>query len=148
MKRNELLRILDANLNRSREGLRVCEEITRLWMGDEKLTGDLRRSRHAVNALLKKLPVSMSDLMGSRDVSGDVGQKSSSLEKGRPDALALFVANMERAKEALRVLEETSQWIDRGLAARFKKVRFGAYAIEKRALPKLEALRHHRRSGR
>ncbi|MGH7198391.1 MAG: hypothetical protein ACREH5_06595 [Candidatus Omnitrophota bacterium] len=45
----------------------------------------------------------------------------------------------------MRVLEETAKLLDERISARFKKVRFNVYAIEKKALPKLEALRHHGR---
>ena len=34
--KQDLLRIIDANLNRSREGLRVCEEISRFVLEDTK----------------------------------------------------------------------------------------------------------------
>lgn len=142
MKRNPTLRIMDANFNRSREGLRVCEEIARFWLEDKNLTQQLKRARHALRALLEKMPISISDLMAARDSLGDVGKKPSVLEKTRTDVLDVFAANSERAKEALRALEETSKLVDDNLAAKFKKVRFRVYDIEKRALPKLEALRH------
>ncbi len=146
MKRSQVLRICDANFNRSREGLRVCEEITRFVLEDKKLTTELKRARHAVSDCIKKFPVSLSELVGSRNVHSDVGRKYSKLESGRGDALQLFLANAERVKESLRVLEETSKFIDSKFSERFKRTRFKVYAIEKKTLPKLEAL-CHRRSG-
>ena len=143
MKRREVLRILDANFNRSREGLRVCEEIARFVLRDRALTGDLKKARHAVSGCLKKLPVPLTELVAARDVRADFGKKPSSLEKKRESALGLFLANAERAKESLRALEETSKFIDGNVHEKFKRIRFKVYAIEKRALPKLAAVRHH-----
>ena len=141
------MRILDANFNRSREGLRVCEEIARFVLEDRALTARLKKARHEVSDSIKKFPVSVSELLASRNVRADVGKKTSRLEKRRRSASALFLANAERAKESLRVLEETSKLVDSNISERFKKVRFRVYAIEKKALPKLEALRHHGSRG-
>lgn len=140
----QALRVLDANFNRSREGLRVCEEVARFVLGDKRLTASLKKARHAVTACLKRMPVTASELVSARDVRGDVGKRSSSLEGGRRGSLELFAANAERVKESLRVLEETSKFIAEDISPRFKKIRFSVYAIEKRALPRLEALRDHR----
>jgi thiamine-phosphate pyrophosphorylase len=136
-----VLRILDANFNRCREGLRVSEEVARFILGDKALTARLKSVRHEVGACLQCLP--MSRLVSARDVRGDVGKGPSRLEAGRKDAQGLFLANIQRSKEALRVLEETSKFIDESISKKLKKVRFRVYAIEKRALPKLEALRDH-----
>ena len=143
----EILRILDANFNRSREGLRVCEEIARFVLQDKILTKDLKKARHAVSACIMKLPVSASKLLSARNVKADVGRGPSRLEKPRHDAADLFAANSQRLKESLRVLEEISKLIDPMVSERLKKERFHVYSIEKRALPKLEALRHHGSSG-
>jgi thiamine-phosphate pyrophosphorylase len=142
MTRRQALRILDANLNRSREGLRVCEEVARFVLDDAAVTRRLKAARHAVTAALRRLPFPPSELTAARDSTGDVGRGASPLERGRGDALDLFLANAERAKEALRVLEEFSKVVG-GDPAAFKRIRFHVYAIEKRTLPKLEALRHH-----
>ena len=141
--KSEILRILDANFNRSREGLRVCEEITRFVLEDKNLTADLKKARHAVSDCLKVFPVSCVELVAARNVRGDVGKKPSPLENQRGNFLGLFLANAERAKESLRVLEETSKFIDTKISGKFKKARFRVYAIEKKALPRLEALRDH-----
>ena len=144
MTRRELLRILDANFNRSREGLRVCEEITRFVMNDKALTREIKKARHAVTHCLKKFPVPVSALVAARESMADVGKKSSRLEKGRQNAQGLFLANSERSKEALRALEETSKFLDIKASERFKKIRFRVYSIEKKVLQKLETVRHHR----
>ena len=35
---HKLLRLIDANLNRSREGIRVCEDIARFVLNDKRIT--------------------------------------------------------------------------------------------------------------
>lgn len=144
MTAKQLSRILDANLNRSREGLRVCEEVARFVLEDDRLTKKLKKSRHLVSETIRKTPKEYLVLLSARDTVGDVGRKPSKLEKERIDAFDLFAANIERAKESLRVLEESYKLLNGDLADRFKKIRFEVYAIEKLALPELEALRHHR----
>ncbi len=143
MKRSEILRILDVNFNRSREGLRVCEEITRFVMEDEALTKEFKKIRHAVSHFLKKFPASPFELVASRDISSDVGKNPSRLEKTQKGTVGIFLANAERVKESLRVLEETSKFLDKKTSNELKKIRFRTYAIEKKVLKKLETL-HHR----
>jgi thiamine-phosphate pyrophosphorylase len=62
----------------------------------------------------------------------------------------IFVANIERSKESLRVLEEFFKLIDMRVSAGFSRLRFDAYGIEKRALKKIEVFMsksQHARSG-
>ncbi len=141
MTRKDALRILDANFNRSREGLRVCEEIARFVLNEEALTKRLKAARHAVSKALKEFPVPFKELVGARDSRGDVGRGESGLEKKRTGTADLFSANIERVKESLRVLEETVKLIDENFSGRFKRIRFNVYSIEKDVLPALEAVR-------
>ena len=148
MRRSDALRIFDANLNRSREGLRVCEEIARFVLEDAALTRSLKSARHSIADAIKGLAKGLDEVVAARDTRSDVGKAPSVLEESRGDWRDLFIANVERSKEALRVLEETSKLFDAALSRLFKKTRFDVYAIEKRALPKLDALRDHRSIGR
>lgn len=143
MNRGRLLRILDANLNRSREGLRVCEEITRFVLNDKSSTARLKAIRHRITKSMLAMPISRAELLLFRDSKADVGKKTTSSETKRQDFSGIFFANMERSKESLRVLEECCKLIDQQSAERFKKSRFAVYALEKTILPKLDAIRHH-----
>lgn len=128
-----IYRIIDANLNRSREGLRVCEEIARFVLGDKPLTDEFKRMRHNISASIKRYPVNIRSIVSTRDSEADVGQMMHPLEKKNGwEAIAL--ANMERVKESLRVLEEFSKIIDIKIADRFKRLRFKAYSVEKKLL--------------
>lgn len=136
--KKEVLRIIDANSNRSREGLRVCEDITRFILNSNALTGELKRVRHRISDIVKCLPVRSQFLLVSRDVKEDVGRKSwTRSEKKRLDYADIFMANIERVKESLRVLEELVKLIDERASASLKALRFKVYEIEKKAVRRI-----------
>lgn len=137
-----LFRIVDANFNRSREGLRVCEEITRFILGSSNLTKRLKKVRHRISAAIESLPHSKRRLLELRDVETDVGRPSSPLERKRLDAVDVFSANIQRVKESLRVLEEFFKLIDGAKSDELKDLRFEVYAIEKSSYKKLESIRN------
>jgi len=139
MLKREVFRIIDANFNRSREGLRVCEEITRLVWNSAMLTRDLKTVRHGITEILKSTPASSKTLFETRDVISDVGRKARrKSEMRRLDCSDIFSANIERAKESLRVLEEFFKLIDKGGSVKFTRLRFKVYEIEKKALSHLK----------
>lgn len=114
-------RIIDANLNRAREALRVLEDRVRFELNDARQTRRLHDLRHAVGALADGMTMR---LLAARDTTGDVG---AARPPGTGDRVT---ANFKRAQEALRVLEEC------GLG-RAAKLRFEAYALEKELAPRL-----------
>lgn len=135
-KRQGIYRIIDANLNRSREGLRVCEEICRFVFEDRTLTDELKRMRHRITDCILSYPVQLKSIVSARESERDVGKAYHPLERKRRNWKEISSANIERVKESLRVLEEFSKLIDKKIADRFKKLRFKAYDIEKRLLTK------------
>ena len=144
MKR-ETLRVIDANFNRSREGLRVCEDTARFVLNSPALTRDLKYVRHGVTAVMRKMPVEFKALIDARNVSADVGKASRKLtEMTRLGHMDIFMANIERAKEALRALEEFFKLIDKDSSARLSRLRFKTYEIEKKAVKRLASLRNSR----
>lgn len=139
-----ILRIIDANFNRSREGLRVCEDIARFALRSRIIASDLKAIRHSVSAVLEDMPSSI-EIMQSRDTGQDAGRSSRSpTEMRRTGAFDIFMANMERSKESIRVLEEFSKLIDGSLSARFSKLRFRLYDIEKKVYKRASSLRNTR----
>ncbi|RKY41887.1 MAG: thiamine-phosphate pyrophosphorylase [Candidatus Makaraimicrobium thalassicum] len=133
-------RIIDANLNRVMEGIRVCEDIIRFSSNNEHLTGKLKTLRHEVfNAIKDLRKEHLEELVSSRDLN-DVGMRSSESEKSRDNLVDLFLANTQRGKESLRVLEEVLKLFDRQLSQKFKKFRFKLYEIEKAAVKELESI--------
>jgi thiamine-phosphate pyrophosphorylase len=134
-------RIIDANLNRLKEGLRVCEEITRFILGNRSLTGDLKAIRHEVDGAVSGLACRRRLLM-TRDSLGDVGRDiNSKKEFRRKDYRDIFFANIQRVKESLRVLEEFLKLEKKSQALRFKQIRYEVYAIEKKFSGRLSSRR-------
>ncbi|MDP3786664.1 MAG: thiamine-phosphate pyrophosphorylase [Candidatus Omnitrophota bacterium] len=130
--RQKVYRIIDANLNRSREGLRVCEEIARFVLDDKRLTEEFKGLRHKITDCIKFYPARLQDIISARDSGRDVGRGRQPMEQRRKDWKGISLANMERVKESLRALEEFSKLIDSRIADRFKRLRFKAYEAEKK----------------
>ena len=140
--KKEIFRIIDANLNRSREGLRVCEEITRFIMRSPRLTAELKSVRHSVSNIVKDLSVRSQALLESRDAKSDVGKLLKfDGETPKSDCIDIFSANIERVKESLRVLEEFFKLVDPDISARILVLRFKVYDIEKKVIKKISSLR-------
>lgn len=128
-----ILRILDANLNRSREGLRVCEDIARFILNSSHLASQFRSVRHSIVEVSKALPIDPTQLLKARDSDQDVGKAFGLIVK-RENWQDVFRANIQRAEEAIRVLEELSIIISRKSASSFQKIRFRLYSLEKRVI--------------
>ncbi|MDR1975730.1 MAG: thiamine-phosphate pyrophosphorylase [Campylobacteraceae bacterium] len=120
-----LLRLLDANLNRLREGIRVIEDIRRYCFDDEINAKKLKALRHKARlepyiALLK-----------TRDIEGDILKSTTKSEALRENLESVQTANMKRAQESARVLEESLKLISQKDAQTFKELRYELYGIEK-----------------
>ena len=125
-------RILDANVNRAMEGIRVAEEVARFILEDKKLTKEAKTLRGELKNIVKK--ISKKKLLSARKSLSDVGGKLyTKEEKKRGTIMSVFKSNVKRAQEALRVLEEFIKLIQPELGKGFKGVRFRLYEIEKTA---------------
>jgi len=130
------LRIIDANLNRIGEGLRLLEDLARLLLNDTGLTQQLKTMRHK---LVKGDWPFNRQLVQSRDSEGDVGIniEASGDEKYRELPITV-VANARRVQESLRVMEELAKIPESRLdPEKFKQARFDLYTIEQNLLSKL-----------
>ncbi len=127
------LRIIDANLNRAREALRVLEDVARFALGNEGVSRSLKRLRHGLAEAAEALPVDRAMLVACRDAAGDVGAGIKTERELERDGLPMVAAAAAgRLTEALRSLEETSKAINAGAAARaFEATRYGAYSADK-----------------
>jgi thiamine-phosphate pyrophosphorylase len=132
MNNSAVIRIIDANLNRLAEGLRVLEEAARMVLDDADLTGRLKALRH--DLIRGDLPFNL-ELLQTRDSVRDVGVDLEVAGEAREKDLALItVANSRRAQESLRVLEELAklpEFIARIDSNKFKQARFELYTLEK-----------------
>jgi len=130
------LRIIDANLNRIGEGLRVLEEFARLSLNDAGLTGQLKNLRHEMVHIDSRL---QQQLLLARDAAGDVGADLEASGQGKPqDFTGTITANARRVQESLRVMEELARESGPDLKTEsYRKARFSLYTIEKALLAKM-----------
>jgi len=118
-------RLIDANLNRLKEGIRVIEDINRYIYDDSTLTSRLKQLRHTLQ------PAYNINRLRYRDIENDVQKKSIISELTRSTVDDLIIANFSRAQESARVLEESFKLIDPSLSELCKEVRYGLYSVEK-----------------
>jgi hypothetical protein len=131
MNQKNIYRIVDANLNRAREGIRVVEDIARLYFNDDKLSKKLKLFRHRITRIAQE-SFDSNMLLLSRDSQGDVGAKGmGKSERKREDLKSIIQANLRRSCEGLRVLEEFGKLIREESAEKYKKLRFKLYSLEK-----------------
>jgi thiamine-phosphate pyrophosphorylase len=138
MNKNNIYRIIDANLNRAREGIRVAEEVARLYFDDAKLSSQFKSLRHQLTRVAKN-SFDEKKLLSFRDSQKDVGADSmGALEKKRGDLESIVQANLRRSQEAVRVLEEFGKLINEESASSFKKIRFRLYALEQKIMKSIK----------
>jgi thiamine-phosphate pyrophosphorylase len=129
----DVLRIIDAAANRTREGLRVVEDFTRFGLDDRHLSQILKECRHELAAILGQLP--SSSLLAARDTLNDVGTTiTTAAEYQRTSSVDVVRAAFKRVQEALRTLEEYSKVVDASLSPRFEQLRYQLYTTEKTVL--------------
>jgi thiamine-phosphate pyrophosphorylase len=132
--KDKIIRIIDVNINRAREGLRVVEDIIRLYYDNKIITKKVKRLRHLISESF-----SIGILLDSRDSRSDVGRKIS-FDKisGVKSVTDVLLRNLIRIQESLRVLEEFSKMADPKKTGLFKKARFELYDIEKELFKKIK----------
>jgi phosphoribosylaminoimidazole-succinocarboxamide synthase len=123
--KNNLLRVIDANINRYKEGIRVVEDIYRYIYNDKNISSTLKSLRHT------ELPISQKELLQHRDSINDVLKTSTKSEQNREDLESIIIANLKRAQESARVLEEVFKLIDIKTSEKFKENRYTLYNVEK-----------------
>ncbi len=130
-----VLRALDANCNRAREGFRVAEDVARFVLNDPSLLNRLKKLRHGVTEAEQSLFKSRQIRLAARDVARDLGRGNhEKAERVRKTPEELLKANLKRAQEALRSLEEFSKLLKHPASARFKRIRYDCYKIEEERL--------------
>jgi thiamine-phosphate pyrophosphorylase len=128
----EIYQIIDVNLNRAREGLRVVEEIARFVLKDKNLTEQIRTQRHELSQAFKEL-----DLVRFRDASRDMGRGREFDAYSCKDIGEGARKNFKRAEEGCRVIEELSKLFNEEISAKMKEIRFSVYDLEKGLMSKL-----------
>ena len=146
--------MIDANLNRSSEGLRVLEDVARFLLDDAELSQRLRTLRHDLARETNSLGAG---LLSGRDAEHDVGRlrsKDKELTRGVTSLVSLVdlvTANAKRVEESLRVIEELAKLPEMNSllnSAGFEQTRFALYTLERDLISKISR-RHktHRMAG-
>lgn len=118
-------RILDANLDRTREGLRIIEEWCRFGLNSAELAKECKELRQEI-AKWHTL-----ELRAFRDTPSDVGTEiTHPQEEQRAGIQELLQANLCRVEEALRVLEEYGKLYHPEMGNAFKQMRYRVYTLE------------------
>jgi thiamine-phosphate pyrophosphorylase len=122
-------RILDANLDRAREGLRVIEEWCRFGLNDSQMAQECKQMRQEIATWHS------SELRLARDTQEDVGTElSHPQEETRSSITQVLQANICRIQEALRVLEEYGKLYKSEMGEAFKQIRYRVYILESNLL--------------
>jgi thiamine-phosphate pyrophosphorylase len=124
MTTNNSLRLIDANLNRLREGIRVIEDIYRYIYNNKEISSKLKNLRH------KARICDYIELLNSRDINNDVLKKSVKSEQNRENLASILIANFKRAQESSRVLEEFTKLSSIEDSETFKTIRYELYDLE------------------
>ena len=121
----ELYRVIDANLNRLKEGIRVVEDILRYKENNKELASKLKSLRHQAQIEETK------ELLQYRDSINDVLKSSTKSEQKRQNLQSIITANFKRAQESSRVLEELFKLSNIEYSEKFKTIRYELYNLEK-----------------
>lgn len=126
-----VLRVVDANLNRSGEALRVVEDSLRFAICDASLTSACKNLRHELSGLASEIR-NRARPESARDAAGDVGATTNLPgEYVRTDIRQIVDANFSRAREALRTLEEFCKTLDSTWGMQLEKLRYRVYELER-----------------
>jgi thiamine-phosphate pyrophosphorylase len=124
-----IYRILDANLDRAREGLRIIEEWCRFGLNSGPMANECKQMRQELARWHSQ------EIRAARDTPHDPGTElTHPNEEQRASIQQLLQANLCRVEEALRVLEEYGKLYNPEMGAVFKQMRYRVYTLESNLL--------------
>ncbi len=130
---SEAARIVDANLNRGREALRVLDDYARFTLNDRLLTEQFKAVRHRLAEATGLL--SAATLLAARDTPNDVGTEITvSSEYTRGSAGQVAAVNLKRLQESLRSAEEFGKVLSGDFARAVEAIRYETYTLERAVL--------------
>lgn len=120
-----IYRILDANLDRAREGLRIIEEWFRFGLNNAVLTEECKQLRQELAQW------HTDEIRAARDTPNDPGTDlTHPQEEARSSVEQVLRVNFCRIQEALRVLEEYGKLYAVEMGAACKRMRYRVYILE------------------
>jgi thiamine-phosphate pyrophosphorylase len=125
------LRLLDANANRAREGVRTAEDYIRFTCGDHRWAAALKNARRSITDLISQVAPADA-LLSNRSVITDPLRPESSTPAAPSAESPKLVAQrgLKRAQEALRVLEEYLRAQAPAISQGFEQLRYQLYEAE------------------
>ncbi len=128
-------RIIDVNLNRLTEGLRVIEDIVRFNFEDRETLNTIRNLKQKIWQNMGEM---RKKVIWSRKSEQDIGRSAKFDNIKRTNLVDVLTANFKRSQESARVLEEVFKLKDDQIAGLFKNIRFTLYDVEKELVKKIK----------
>ncbi len=129
----DVLRILDANLNRAREALRVIEDYARFALDDADAAAAAKAARHELREIAAA--IGGEELSAARDILSDAGRDAKTPgELERRDAEDVVRAAFARLSESARSIGEFAKIAHPAAAERAERLRYRGYELEQRML--------------
>ncbi len=126
-----IYRVLDANLNRAGEAVRVIEDCARFVMDHPVLAQEAKALRHRLRRAAENLEIPFDEFLAARDTADDVGTLLGGVgDADRATLPELLRANFRRLTESLRTLEEYAKLLRKPWSP-FEQLRYEAYELEK-----------------
>lgn len=130
---DDALRIVDVNLDRAREALRVIEDYARFVHDDADAATAAKQARHALRDIVAALGAD--DLLAARHIIGDVGRTTKTPgELARAELDDVVRAAFGRLQEAARSVGEYAKLVAPAAAAQAETLRYAAYELEQRVV--------------
>jgi thiamine-phosphate pyrophosphorylase len=132
---NETLRIIDANLNRAREALRVIEDYARFALDDADAAGATKVTRHELRQISAEAArvAGPHALLTSRDIESDVGRElKTAAETQRTTSEDVVRAEFARFSECVRSIAEFGKLVSPAITPVAEALRYRGYALEQR----------------
>ncbi len=138
-----IYRMIDANVDRSAEALRVVGDVARFVLDDPALAHSWRDIRGDMWKIIGAIPGLQKRGLEYRDSVGDVGREF----KAQPHSSLVDMtrSNIHRAQESFRVLEETFRTVDASAVTKFSQLRYRCYDLEPPTFAGLEKWSHTRK---
>lgn len=124
-----VLRLIDANLNRAREGLRVVEDYARFVRDDRAIGEALKSIRNRLTTATRDVAARA---IAHRDTANDVGTTYANADAvPRSELRDVVTAAGKRTGEALRAVEEYLKVVDAPAAREVEACRYAFYDVER-----------------
>lgn len=123
--------VIDANVNRAAEGLRLLEDLARFHYQQKVLSEKLKKLRHDIR---KSMMGRWSQCLHERNSQNDIGLSISKELKldNKSSIYELIAANFKGLQEALRTIEEALKIAgEYQLSKKYEGYRFSSYTLEK-----------------